>query len=172
MTEFQFFLETLLHTLTLLALLVGLFGLFIPIFPGLTVMWIATLVFALIQAAGGQMAFIDWFLFALITLLMLGGNLIDNLFMGNEARRSGADWLSIVVALVAGIAGTFILPPFGGILFAAVSILIVEWVRRKDLKESLKSTGGILKGCGFAVAARFGIGVVMILMWVAWVLWL
>ncbi|HPS41435.1 MAG TPA: DUF456 domain-containing protein [Anaerolineaceae bacterium] len=147
---------------------IGLLGLLFYIVPGLTIIWLAILAYGIVNGftvwSGG--------LFAVITLLMLGGNLIDNLFMGNEARKSGADWISIVVALVAGIAGTFILPPFGGILFAAVSILIVEWIRRKDLKESLKSTGGILKGCGFAVAARFGIGVVMILMWVAWLLWL
>ena len=78
----------------------------------------------------------------------------------------------MVVALAAGIAGTFILPPFGGLLFAALSILVVEWVRKRDLKEGAKSAGAIIRGCGFATIARLGIGVLMIGLWVVWVLWL
>lgn len=147
---------------------IGLFGLLFYIIPGLTIIWLAILAYGIVT--GFSLG--SGILFAVITLLMLGGNLIDNLFMGKEARKTGASWLSIIVALVAGIAGTFILPPFGGLLFAAVAILIVEWIKKKDIKEGLKSTGSILKGCGFAVVARFGIGVLMILMWVAWVLWL
>ena len=103
---------------------------------------------------------------------MIGGNLIDNLLMGAEAKKTGASWISIVAALVAGIAGTFILPPFGGLLFAAVSILVVEWIRKRDMKEGAKSAGAILKGCGLAVVTRLGIGLLMIGLWVAWVLWL
>jgi len=103
---------------------------------------------------------------------MIGGNLVDNYFMGDQARKTGASWVGIVVALVLGVLGTFVLPPFGGILFAAAGILVVEWINKKNFKEGLKSTGGILKGCGFAVVARFTIGVVMIGMWVAWFLWL
>ncbi len=147
---------------------IGLFGLLFYIIPGLTIIWLAILAYGIVTG----FSLSSGILFAVITLLMLGGNLIDNLFMGKEARKTGASWLSILVALVAGIAGTIILPPFGGLLFAAIAILIVEWIKKKDIKEGLKSTGSILKGCGFAVVARFGIGVVMILMWVAWVLWL
>jgi hypothetical protein len=46
----------------------------------------------------------------------------------------------------------------------------VEWIRKKDFKAGLKSTGGILKGCGLAVVARFMIDVVMIGIWIVWVL--
>ena len=147
---------------------IGLVGLLFYIIPGLTIIWLAVLAYGIVTG------FNLWsgVLFAVITLLMLGGNLVDNLLMGKEARKSGASWVAIVVALIAGIAGTFILPPFGGILFAAVGILAVEWIRKKDFKEGLKSTGGILKGCGLAVVARFSIGVLMIGLWVVWVVWI
>ena len=147
---------------------IGLIGLLFYIIPGLTIIWLAILAYGIVNGftVGSGI------LFGIITLLMLGGNMVDNIFMGKEAHKSGANWIAIVVALLAGIAGTFILPPFGGMIFAAVGILIVEWIRKKDLKEGLRSTGGILKGCGLAVVARFSIGVVMILLWVAWVKWL
>ena len=147
---------------------VGLLGLLLYIIPGLPVIWLAILAYGIVTGFTVR----SGILFAVITLLMIGGNLIDNLFMGNEARKTGASWVSIVVALVAGIAGTFILPPFGGLLFAAVGILAVEWIRKKDLNEGLRSTGGILKGCGLAMITRFGIGVVMICLWLVWLFWL
>lgn len=147
---------------------VGLLGLLLYIIPGLTVIWLAILAYGIVTGFTVR----SGILFAVITLLMIGGNLIDNLFMSNEARKTGASWVSIVVALVAGIAGTFILPPFGGLLFAAVGILAVEWIRKKDLNEGLRSTGGILKGCGLAMITRFGIGVVMICLWLVWLFWL
>jgi len=147
---------------------IGLLGLMFYIIPGLTIIWLAILAYGVVTG----FSLSTGILFAVITVLMVGGNLIDNLFMGAEAKKTGASWVSVVVALVAGIAGTFILPPFGGLLFAAVSILIVEWIRKRDLKEGVKSAGGILKGCGFAVLTRLGIGVLMIGLWVVWVLWL
>lgn len=146
---------------------VGLIGLLFYIIPGLTIIWLAVLAYGIVTG-------FNWYsgiLFGVITLLMIGGNLVDNLIMGDQARKSGASWPAILVALVAGVAGTFILPPFGGILFAAVGILIFEWIRKKDFKEGLKSTGGILKGCGLAVVLRFMIGVLMIGLWGLW-LWL
>ena len=147
---------------------IGLLGLMFYIIPGLTIIWLAILAYGVVTG----FSLSTGILFAVITVLMVGGNLIDNLFMGAEAKKTGASWVSVVVAVVAGIAGTFILPPFGGLLFAAVSILIVEWIRKRDLKEGVKSAGGILKGCGFAVLTRLGIGVLMIGLWVVWVLWL
>lgn len=146
---------------------VGLIGLLFYIIPGLTIIWLAILAYGIVTGFN----LYSGILFGVITLLMIGGNLIDNYLMGSEARKTGASWIAIVVALVAGIAGTFILPPFGGLLFAAVGILAVEWIRKKDFKEGLKSTGGILKGCGLSVVARVFIALLMIGLWGLWV-WL
>jgi uncharacterized protein YqgC (DUF456 family) len=147
---------------------VGLIGLLFYIIPGLTIIWLAILAYGIVHG------FTVWsgILFGIITLLMIFGNILDNYIMGDQARKTGASWLAVVVAIVAGIAGTFILPPFGGILFAALGILIVEWIRKKDFKEGLRSTGGVLKGCGLAVVLRFIIGIVMIAMWGVWALWI
>ncbi len=144
---------------------VGLFSIFLYIIPGLTIIWIAVLIFGIVKGFTLPTGII----FGVITLLMIGGNIVDNLMMGAEAKKSGASWLSIGVALVAGVVGTLLLPPFGGIVAAAAGILIVEWIRNKDLLAGLRSTGGILKGCGLAVIIRFGIGVFMIALWVLWI---
>ena len=46
----EFTAQVLLETLTLFVMLVGLFGLIVPVFPGLTIMWLVALVFAVARA--------------------------------------------------------------------------------------------------------------------------
>jgi uncharacterized protein YqgC (DUF456 family) len=143
---------------------IGLIGLLFYIIPGLTIIWLAILAFGIVNG------FTVWsgILFGVITLLMVGGNLVDNYLMGDQARKTGASWLSIAIAIVLAVVGTFMLPPFGGILFAGVGIFVVEWIRQKNFKEGLKNTWAILKGVGLAVIARFIIGLVMIGLWSLW----
>jgi len=147
---------------------IGLIGLLFYIIPGLTIIWLAILAFGIVNG------FTVWsgILFGVITLLMVGGNLVDNYLMGDQARKTGASWVSIAVALVLAVVGTFVLPPFGGILFAAIGIFVVEWIRQKNFKEGLKNTGAILKGVGLAVVARFIIGLVMIGLWSLWLVFI
>jgi hypothetical protein len=44
----------------------------------------------------------------------------------------------------------------------------VEYARRKDAKEALKSMKGMLIGCGWAVVIRFIMGLFMIGFWLIW----
>jgi hypothetical protein len=143
----------------------GLFSLLLYFIPGLTIIWIAALIYGIVQGFTVPTGII----FGVITLLMLGGNLVDNLTMGASAKKTGASWLSIGVALALGVAGTLLLPPFGGIVGAALGILVVEWIRNRNLEAGLRSTGGILKGVGLGVILRFAIGMIMIGLWVLWV---
>ena len=99
-------LEILLTVLLLLVMLAGLLGLIIPAFPGLTVIWLAALGFGVIHG----FSTLGIVLFVLLTLLMIGGNVVDNLLMGAGARKGGAAWASVIVSLVAGIIFTLIFP--------------------------------------------------------------
>ena len=147
---------------------IGLFSLLTYIIPGLTIIWAAILAYGIVKGFTVNSGII----FGFVTLLMVGGNLVDNLLMGTQAKKSGASWWALGAALLLGIGGTILLPPFGGILGACIGILIVEWIRQKNFKQGLKSTSGILTGCGFAVVVRFLIGLVMIGLWVAWMIWI
>ncbi len=75
--------EVALQIVVLAVMLVGLFGLLTLVIPGLTIIWVAALVYGLVTG------FDIWsgILFGIITLLMLFGNVVDNLFMGAGARR-------------------------------------------------------------------------------------
>src|ERR1043165_2092800 len=97
------FLQAILEALTLFVLLVGLFGLIVPIFPGLTIMWLGTVAYAVIQSAAGHMTGWKWVLFGLITVLMLFGNIVDNIIITRKMRDKYVPWSSIFFAFAASL---------------------------------------------------------------------
>ena len=157
-------LETTIHILTFLTMLVGLFGLIIPIFPGNVVMWLAALVYGLVFGFGR----LGGIIFAIITLLMFAAVLADNFLMGAKAREKGASWSSIIMALIAGIIGTIVLPPIGGVIAAPLVLYLMEMQRLKDSEEAIMVVKALLIGWGLAFVVRFGIGIVMFALWGIW----
>jgi uncharacterized protein YqgC (DUF456 family) len=150
--------------LTLVVMLVGLFGLIIPIFPGGWVIWLAALFYGLTNGFGTW----GWVLFVFITLLSIAGSLVDNVLMSARARKEGASWWSLIFAGAGGILGTIFLPPFGGLLGAPLFLLLAEWWQHRDWKKAFRTTRGLAIGWGWSFLARFGIGIVMILLWGVW----
>ena len=171
MTDPEFwkmYFETLLELLTFLALLTGLLGLAIPVFPGLTVMWLATLAYAVIQGISGNMTWVGWLLFALITLLMVGGNILDNVIIAKHMRDRDVPWSSILLSFAAGIIVSLFLTPLAGIVASPLGLFLAEWRRIKDKQAAFANTRSWMTGWGWSVLARFGVGVVMILLWGLW----
>ena len=69
--------------LTLFFILVGLVGLIVPIFPGLIVIWVATLVYGIVAGFNT----VGIILFVLLTILMIAGSMADNFLMAAGSRR-------------------------------------------------------------------------------------
>jgi uncharacterized protein YqgC (DUF456 family) len=155
--------------LPLILLAVMLFGeaslVLLPVLPGLVIIWLAALVYGLVGHLVGTTA---WLLFGGITLLMVVGSLVDNVLMGASARKTGASWASVTAALVAGMVGSLLWPPLGGIVAALLALFAVEYFRLRDWRRALVSTRSMAIGCGWAVVARFFIGLLMIGLSVAW----
>ena len=145
-------------------MLIGLLGLVVPIMPGLVIIWVAALGYGLFAGFGT----LGWVMFALITVLMIVGSVVDNILMGAKAHESGAPWWVVLVALAAGILGNFALPIIGGLVAALLALFLVEYARRKDAKAALKSMKGMLIGCGWAFVIRFIMGLFMIGFWLIW----
>lgn len=158
-------LDISVFALTQFFMLIGLFGLILPIFPGTVVMWLAALGYGI---ANG-FSTLGIVLFVVITVLMLAGTVVDNVMMGAGARKGGASWLSIGAALVAGVAGTLLWPPIGGIIAAPVAVLLLEYKRTGDLGKARQALVGLAKGWGLSFILRFGVGVLMMGLWWLWV---
>ena len=157
-----------MESLTLFVLLAGLFGLLIPVFPGLTIMWIGTLVYAIVQSINGEMTWVDWALFTLITLLMIGGNIVDNIIIAKHVRDKNVPWSSILWAFAAGIVVSLFFTPIAGMIASPVGLYLAEWRRLKEKQAALANTKAWMTGWGWSLAARFGIGFIMIVFWGLW----
>jgi hypothetical protein len=158
----------IVDTLTLFILLVGLVGLIVPVFPGLTVMWLATLVYALLQNAASRMTGWDWFAFAIITILMIGGNIVDNIIIATKMRDQFIPWSSILLAFAAGIIASIFFTPLVGLVAAPLGLFLAELRRLKNRDEAWASTKAYMIGWGWAFGARFIIGLTMIGSWMLW----
>jgi uncharacterized protein YqgC (DUF456 family) len=156
--------DLVIKGLTLTGMLVGL--MVIPILPGLVIIWVATFGYGLAAGFGT----LGWIIFAILTVLMLAGSVIDNILMGTSAHKEGAPWWGILIAVAAAIIGSFVIPiPIvGGILAALLTLFAVEWIRRKNWRKALASIKGMLIGWGWAFVIRFIIGMVMIGLWLIW----
>jgi hypothetical protein len=73
------------------------------------------------------------------------------------------------VALVAGVIGTLIFPPFGGIIAAPLAILLLEYARVRDMNRAWLALRGLATGLGLSFLARFAIGLVIMGLWWVWV---
>ena len=153
--------------ITIFAMLVGLVGLVVPLFPGIVVIWLAALGYGIVVGFNT----LGIVLFVVITILMLAGTLVDNVLMGVGARQGGASWLSLGAALVAGVAGTLLFPPVGGLIATPLVVLLIEYLRSHDWSKTWIAVRGLAVGWGLSFVARFIIGLVMVLLWGVWV-WL
>jgi len=162
------FLQFALETAILTVLLIGLAGLIIPVFPGLVIMWLGTLVYALIQNASDKMTGWDWFLFGLITILMAGGSILDNIIIARKMRDQFIPWSSILFGFGAGIVVSIFFTPLIGLAAAPLGLFLAELRRLKDRDKALESAKAYMIGWGWAFGARFIIGVIMIGSWMIW----
>ncbi|HSB66120.1 MAG TPA: DUF456 domain-containing protein [Anaerolineales bacterium] len=153
-------------SIALVTMIVGLFGLIVPIFPGITVIWLASLGYGLVT----QFTTLGWVMFAIISILAVVGVTIDNILMNAKAHKEGAAWTSLALGWLGGVAGTILLPPVGGLIAAPLVVLLVEYVRQHDIQKALVTVRGLLIGWGASFVVRFFIGLAMIGLWLVWAL--
>ena len=168
MAELEIWWQIVIETFTLFILLAGLAGLLIPVFPGLTIMWLSTLFYAIVQASKGNMTWVDWVLFVFITLLMIGGNIIDNIIIAKHVRDKNVPWSSIIWAFAAGIIVSLFFTPLAGMVASPAGLFLAEWRRLKERDIAFANTKAWMTGWGWSVAARLGIGFLMIVLWGLW----
>lgn len=156
--------EVVVKLVMLGVMLVGLFGLVVPVFPGHLVIFVVGLVHGFVFGFDT----LGLILFIVLTLLAIAGMLIDNVLMGAKAIQKGAHWTSLAAAMLAGVVGSIFLTPLLGIPLALLGLYLAEWARRKEAQAAWEVTKGMMVGWGWAFVIRFAIGMVMIGVWGIW----
>jgi uncharacterized protein YqgC (DUF456 family) len=121
----------------------GMFLVFVPFFPALSYMLVVALSFAVIT---GFVLLLP-FQFAILAIITIASLCVDWSAGALGAKYGGAHAKSIGFGILGMLAGTFLLPPFGGIIGLFVAIFISEKILQKKTKqESVKAAGGALLG--------------------------
>jgi hypothetical protein len=155
--------------LSLATMFVGLLGVFLPVVPGVGLIWLVALVYAIAE----RFATIDPLTFFFLTILGAVGVTSDLWMSQAGAKAGGASLRSMLFSLLGGALGALIGATFGGVgavpgvvLGALAGVLFSEWRERGDWHEAFRAAGGWLVGCTLSGAVQFIISGLMILIFV------
>lgn len=146
------------------AMVIGLLGTVVPIWPGLAVVWAAALVYGLIDGFGALGAAV----FGLMTLLAVAGTLAKIVLPARGGARAGASMRTLGIAAVAGVVGAVVLPAFGLPIGALVGVWIGELVQVGDPTKAWHRTLAVLRGLGLGILVELGLGTLMVALWLVW----
>ncbi|APF41172.1 DUF456 domain-containing protein [Neomicrococcus aestuarii] len=90
---------------------------------------------------------------------------------GRNLKQQQIPSKSIVVAVVCGIVGMFVIPVVGLFVGFGVGLLGMEFARRKDFGLALRSAGSALKATGLGILVEFGMVALASSAWVIGVIW-
>ena len=155
--------------IALTAMLIGVAGTILPALPGIALIWIAALIYAIAEG----FTTLTPLAFAAITLLAVIG-LVADFFITNAATKiSGASWQATIAGVIGGIIG-FAFGLFvgaigaapAGIIGALIGVIGVEYLHRRDLKAAARAGGGWLAGCLASRVMQFLIALAMTVIFV------
>jgi uncharacterized protein YqgC (DUF456 family) len=143
-----------------LIMLVGLVGIVVPLLPGLLLIWVAVLVWAIeAQSPAG------WVVLGIATILALLGTLLQYLLPGRRMARAGVTTSSMVAGVVLGIVGFFVIPVIGAFLGFALGIYLAERIKLGTHAAAWPSTKHALKATALSMGIELLTGLAIVTAW-------
>ena len=146
------------------AMVLGLFGVVLPVLPGLVLIWGAAVVYGLIVGFNT----IGWVVIAILSALTVVSIVKGFVIPRRAAVDSGASTRAQVGAVVGGLIGFFIIPVFGLIIGALAGLVLVEYQLKGDWNAAMTAAKGTARGFGISVLIDLCLGIVMIVTWSIW----
>lgn len=146
--------------LVLLAMLVGTAGIVLPVLPGLLVVWLAFLVWAIDQPDGS-----GWGAFAGASTLYAVGLVAKYVYPGRRLRSAGVQTWVIAVSAVVAVVGLFVIPVVGAPVGFVGAIYLIELVRRRGHYGAWGATKQALRAVGLSVGIELVTALALITVW-------
>jgi uncharacterized protein len=153
--------ELLLVLLGIVGILIGLFGVVVPVLPGLLFVWLGTAGTLLLHRADTT----GWLVAGFLTILFVLGTAATIWLPARTGRQGGASPRSFVLAGVGGVLGFFLLPVLGFVVGALAGLLIGEQRRLGEWDAARTSTGRVLRAYGIGVILELVLGLTMAATW-------
>lgn len=139
--------NTVVTVLAGIAVVVGIFGVVVPVLPGLLLCWAGVAVWA-IFADGGT---VKWVVLAVVTVIAGGAVIVKYAWPGRNLKRSGVPNRSLFLGGLLGLVGFFVIPVVGLVIGFVLGVLLAERARLGDWQAAWPSTREALKAAGLAM---------------------
>lgn len=164
------FLNAIAFGVAVAFMLIGLIGTVVPILPGILLIWLTTLAYALVD----RFQAIDWITFTFITIIALITGTADLWLALLGAKTGGAAKRAMFFGAIGGVLGFFLLGAllpvignlFGGIIGYAVGVLLGQYQKYQDWNVAFKASVGGVVGWGVASVVQLAGGVLMIIIFI------
>jgi uncharacterized protein YqgC (DUF456 family) len=142
-------------------ILIGLVGIVIPVLPGLILVVAGVFVWALETQTP-----LGWSIFALAVVLYLAGLALQYAIPGRHLRAAGVRTSTLVLAVLLGVVGFFVVPVVGGPLGFVLGIYLVEAGHSRNGAEAWRSTRAALKAVLLSMGIELLAGLAITTTWV------
>jgi uncharacterized protein YqgC (DUF456 family) len=132
-------------------LAVAVFGTIFPVLPGSPVALVALIAWGWVLGSA-----VSWTAAGIGALFCCGGFSAGALLTGRRLKRQQIPRRSILVAVLAGVVGMFVIPVAGLFIGFAGGLFVSEYSRRGDFRAALTSSGDALKAMGLGMLVEFG----------------
>ncbi len=144
-------------------MVVGLFGVVIPLLPGTALILAAGIGWAVLVAEEGTGR---WVVVGVMTALFLAGFALKYALPGR--RLSGQlPRQTLLLGGLGALIGFFVLPPFGLLIGGVAGVYLTEARRHGNGPEARRSTVQVLQAVGLGILAELTAGVLMVGTWLA-----
>ncbi|MFB0537838.1 MAG: DUF456 domain-containing protein [Anaerolineae bacterium] len=150
----------------LVLMLIGLLGVILPLVPGIVLVYLAALLYAVIEG----FVRIGPITLAVLTVLAVVGVTADLWVSSLGAKVGGASVWALLGGLVLGLVGLIFFSLPGAIVGSVAGVITVELWRVRDWRKVLKSGGGWLIGWLLSTVVQLSIALIMIaiFLWQVW----
>jgi uncharacterized protein YqgC (DUF456 family) len=154
--------ETVVTVLCGIAIVAGVAGTIIPVLPGSILIGASLLAWALWGGAGTT----GWVVFGIGMLFVLAGMAASAVLTGRKLKEHSIPSRSVVVGLVLGVAGMFVIPVVGLFVGFAAGLLLSELQRTRVFGTAVASSWAALKATGLGMIVEFGLACLAASTWV------
>lgn len=156
--------QTILVGASIILILVGILGTFLPVLPGLILCFGGLLLYKFGADATLPMAYI--YIFGIVTVLSM---LLDYIVPARLNRKYGGTKWGSIGAVMGAILGLFFIPiPLGFLIGMFLGVWLAELLHdRNNHRKALNSAKGALIGFLYSTALNLSIGIAMLIV----VLW-
>lgn len=152
--------DVVVSVITGILVLIGLAGIVVPILPGSITIIVGLLVWAIFIGWP-----LGWVVFVIGAALCLAGMVGTYVLTGRVLKREKIPNRSIVIGLVVGVVGMFLVPVVGLPLGFALGLFAAEYLRVGEVPGALKSSWEAIKAAARGILLEFGLSGLAVVTW-------